>query len=81
MLISSYDGIIPDFEKALCYITGEPFETSEYNTSTYKWETKGINSVNSSINRKRYYRDWETATSLNIKATKTEICKIGRAHV
>ena len=50
-LISSYGGIIPDFEKALCYITGEPFETSEYNTSTYKWETKGINSVNSSINR------------------------------
>ena len=42
-LISSYDGIIPDFEKALCYITGEPFETSEYNTSTYKWETKDIN--------------------------------------
>lgn len=53
-LRSSYDGIIPDFEKALCYITGEPFETSEYNTSTYKWETHGINSVNSSINRNAY---------------------------
>lgn len=56
-LRSSYDGIIPDFEKALCYITGEPFETSEYNTSTYKWETHGINSVNSSIN-KNAYGDW-----------------------
>ena len=54
-LISSYDGIIPDFEKALCiYRDWEPFETSEYNTSTYKWETKGINSVNSSINRNIY---------------------------
>ncbi len=56
-LKSSYDGIIPDFEKALCYITGEPFETEEYNPDTCKWEKYGINSVNSSINRNTY-GDW-----------------------
>ena len=68
-LISSYDGIIPDFEKALCYITGEPFETSEYNTSTYKWETKGINSVNSSINR-NIYGEWYNSHFFKYKGYK-----------
>ena len=59
-LISSYDGIIPDLEKALCYITGEPFETSEYNSKAGKWETHGINSVNSSINRNAYGEWYES---------------------
>lgn len=59
-LKSSYDGIIPDFEKALCYITGEPFETEEYNPTTYKWEKYGINSVNSSINRNTYGEWYES---------------------
>ena len=68
-LRSSYDGIIPDFEKALCYITGEPFETSEYNTSTYKWETKGINSVNSSINR-NIYGEWYNSHFFKYKGYK-----------
>lgn len=51
-LRSSYDGIIPDFEKALCYVTGDAFETSEFVNG--KWEKYGINSVNSSINRNDY---------------------------
>lgn len=53
-LKSSYDGIIPDFEKALCYITGEPFETEEYDETQCKWLKFGIKSVNSSINRNTY---------------------------
>jgi len=68
-LRSTHDDIIPDFEKALCYITGEPFETSEYNTSTYKWETKGINSVNSSINR-NIYGEWYNSHFFKYKGYK-----------
>lgn len=51
-LRSAHDGIIPDFEKALCHITGDPFETSEY--INYQWTRKGITSVNTSINRNTY---------------------------
>jgi len=51
-LRSSYDGIIPDFEKALCYVTGDKFEESEFVNG--KWEKYGIKTVNSSINRNTY---------------------------
>lgn len=68
-LRNAHDGIIPDFEKALCHITGDPFETSEYNTSTYKWETKGINSVNSSINR-NIYGEWYNSHFFKYKGYK-----------
>lgn len=51
-LRSAHDGIIPDFEKALCHITGDPFETSEY--INHQWIRKGITSVNTSINRNTY---------------------------
>lgn len=54
-LRNSYDGTIPDFEKALCYITGEQYEKSEYRDG--RWQTFGINTVNSSINR-NIYGEW-----------------------
>jgi len=54
-LRSSYDGIIPDFEKALCFVEGQPFEETEYkNGQAIK---HGIQTVNSSINRNTY-GDW-----------------------
>lgn len=51
-LRSSYDGIIPDFEKALCYVTGNQFEENEFINGS--WVKSGINTVNSSINRNTY---------------------------
>lgn len=54
-LRSAHDGIIPDFEKALCHLTGDPFETSEYINGA--WITKGINSVNRSIIN-NIYGEW-----------------------
>ena len=59
-LKNGFDGIITDFEKALCYITGKPFETNEYNENTYRWEKKGINGVNSSINKNTYGQWYES---------------------
>ena len=68
-LRSSYDGIIPDFEKALCYVTGDPFETEEYSSSQGKWVKHGINSVNSSINRNNY-GDWYNSHFFKYKGYK-----------
>lgn len=51
-LRSSYDGIIPDFEKALCYVTGEKYEDVEYIGGTKV--INGILTLNSSINRNTY---------------------------
>lgn len=51
-LRSAYDGIIPDFEKALCYITGDPFESTDWINNN--WVKSGINTVNHSINRNTY---------------------------
>lgn len=53
----SYDGIIPDLEKALCYITGDAFSTEEYCNISHKWIKLGINTVNASINR-NIYGEW-----------------------
>lgn len=53
-LKNSYDGIIPDFEKALCHLTGTPFETETFSKERGVWEKVGINSVNRSINRNTY---------------------------
>jgi len=57
-LRSAHDGIIPDFEKALCHITGDPFESSEL--VNYTWIKKGIKSVNTSINRNTYGEWYES---------------------
>ena len=54
-LKSSYDGTIPDLEKALCFVTGEPYETT---TIVNGREVKEyINTVNASINR-NIYGEW-----------------------
>jgi hypothetical protein len=66
-LKSAHDGIIPDFEKALCHITGDPFETSEL--VGYAWVKKGINSVNNSIN-KNTYGEWYTSHFFKYKGYK-----------
>ncbi|MFN8296791.1 MAG: DUF4942 domain-containing protein [Chitinophagales bacterium] len=55
-LTSSYDGIIPDFEKALCFITGE-----NYSAIT--------NTVNHSINRNSY-GEWYTSHFFKYKGYK-----------
>lgn len=68
-LKSSYDGIIPDFEKALCYITGDQFETDKFNSNTFKWEKYGINSVNSSIDR-NIYGEWYNSKFFKYKGYK-----------
>jgi hypothetical protein len=54
-LRSSYDGIIPDFEKALCFVEGEKYEETEYRNGQV--EKYGIKTVNSSINR-NIYGEW-----------------------
>lgn len=54
-LRSSYDGIIPDFEKALCYITGTNYDE--------------IQTVNASINRNNY-GDWHTSQFFRYKGYK-----------
>lgn len=51
------DGIIPDLEKALCYLTGDPFETNEYCNITHRWLKLGIKTVNSSIDN-NFYGEW-----------------------
>ena len=51
-LKNSSDGIIPDFEKALCYITGDRYEEIEYIDG--KQVHKGIKTLNHSINRNTY---------------------------
>lgn len=52
------DGIIPDLEKALCYITGDQYEESKYENYTH---TKiGIKTVNTSINRNTYGEWYES---------------------
>lgn len=66
-LRSSYDGIIPDFEKALCYVTGDQFEESEFINGT--WVKYGINTVNSSINRNTY-GDWYNSHFFKYKGYK-----------
>jgi hypothetical protein len=54
----SYDGTIPDFEKALCYVNSEKYEESEYING--KLEKSGIKTVNSSINRNTYGEWYES---------------------
>ena len=51
-LRSAHDGIIPDFEKTLCHITGDPFESTDWINNN--WVKSGINTVNHSINRNTY---------------------------
>jgi predicted RNA methylase len=52
-----HDGIIPDLEKALCFLTGDPYETNHYCNITHKWIKLGINTVNASINN-NFYGEW-----------------------
>lgn len=54
-LRQSYDGIIPDFEKALCYVTGKKYEDT--------------NTVNSRINRNAY-GEWYNSDFFKFKAYK-----------
>lgn len=51
----SYDGIIPDFEKALCYVTGKNYDE--------------IHTVNSRINRNTY-GEWYNSDFFKFKAYK-----------
>ncbi len=60
-LKSSYDGIIPDFEKALCFVTGTQYETTEFK--------EGIKTLNSSINRNTY-GEWYNSEFFKYKAYK-----------
>lgn len=68
-LKSSYDGTIPDFEKALCFITGENYDVfdcwEEHNNSRPREEK----TVNRSINR-NLYADWYTSHFFRYKAYK-----------
>jgi len=59
-LRNSYDGIIPDFEKALCYISGDKYVEKEWSSSKGQWEYTGILTVNSSINRNAYGEWYES---------------------
>lgn len=61
-LKSSYDGIIPDFEKALCYVTGQQYEekTDDWDINKNKYKTNGILTVNTSINRNTYGEWYES---------------------
>lgn len=68
-LKNGYDGIIPDFEKALCYITGKPFESEEFDREQGKWVRQGINTVSHSINR-NYYGDWYSSEFFRYKGYK-----------
>lgn len=54
-LRQSYDGIIPDFEKALCYVTGRNYEE--------------VNTVNCRINR-NIYGEWYNSDFFKFKAYK-----------
>ncbi|WP_407522728.1 DUF4942 domain-containing protein [Lacibacter sp. MH-610] len=54
-LRSSYDGIVPDFEKALCYITGKNYDT--------------IQTLNGSI-RRNIYGDWYESEFFKYKGYK-----------
>ncbi len=54
-LRQSYDGTIPDFEKALCYVTGKNYEET--------------NTVNSRINRNTY-GEWYNSDFFKFKAYK-----------
>jgi len=60
-LKSSYDGIIPDFEKALCFVTGTQYETTEFKA--------GINTLNSTINNNTY-GEWYDSQFFKYKAYK-----------
>ena len=55
-LKSAYDGTIQDFEKALCFMTGQNYsELSDYNKTQHRLRSE--TSVNSSINR-NIYGEW-----------------------
>jgi hypothetical protein len=66
-LKSSYDGTIPDFEKALCYVTGEKYEEDSWENG--KKVSLGIKTVNSSINRNAY-GEWYESHFFKYKAYK-----------
>jgi hypothetical protein len=55
-LKNSYDGTITDFEKALCYITGEQYEETKYMGGKVQ-NVEGIITVNTSINN-NLYAEW-----------------------
>ncbi len=54
-LKNSYDGLIPDFEKALCYVTGRNYDE--------------LNTVNKSINRTPY-GEWQNSDFFKFKGYK-----------
>ncbi len=64
----SWDGVIPDFEKALCYVTGTAYETTETDCSGKKVK-EYLNTVNSSIDR-NIYGGWYTSHFFKYKAYK-----------
>jgi len=67
-LKSSYDGVIADLEKALCYITGDIY-SDVMGKDEYTVEIKGINTVNKSINR-NIYGEWYDSKYFKYKGYK-----------
>lgn len=59
-LKNNYDGIISDFEKALCFVEGIPYEWEEFNAKEGRNENKRIKTVNDSINRNTYGEWYES---------------------
>lgn len=57
---NAHDGVIADFEKALCFTEGINYGGDEYNKNTFRWEKTGINKVNDSINRNTYGEWYES---------------------
>lgn len=56
-LKNSWDGLIADFEKALCFVEGIPYERKVFDPETGRDKTVRINTVNDSIKR-NIYGDW-----------------------
>lgn len=52
--IKNHDGIMSDFEKALCFITGEQYESFTWEKGTYTRTRNGIMTIYSSIGKNKY---------------------------
>lgn len=59
-LKSSYDGIIPDFEKALCFITGSDYEMLSNYDSNAENRPRTQKTINQSISRNTYGEWYES---------------------
>lgn len=68
-LKSSYDGVIPDFEKALCFITAENYDVLDCWEDHKDSRPRTEKTVNRSIDR-NLYGDWYTSHFFRYKAYK-----------